>query len=132
MNGKITLVTPPDIFENSNVSILFVNAKEADQDAISKWLADSDIEQDINIYVYDNHHDDLKWLLYSIKCSNYAFFDLDSINNSIFALSSYMLSISNSKIFYKISDPELMEIYKMVNLNHVRGIEEFLEILGRA
>ena len=50
MNGKITLITPPDIFENGNKSILLVNLSDADQDAVSKWLSESTFEQNLNIY----------------------------------------------------------------------------------
>ena len=31
MNGKITLITPPDFFENDNHSILFVHLNDTDQ-----------------------------------------------------------------------------------------------------
>jgi len=129
MEGKITLVTPPDVFENNNLGILFVNLNGEDQDRVSQWLAESDIDQDINIYVHDNQHRDSKWLLYAINCCNYAFIDLDNADNLIYALSSYMLSISNSSIFYKVGDPELAETYKMINLNRIENIQDFLEIL---
>ena len=50
MDGKITLVTPPDIFENGNLSILLVNLSEEDQDTVGKWLSKSDIKENLNIY----------------------------------------------------------------------------------
>jgi len=130
MEGKITLVTPPDVFENNNLGVLFVNISELDQDLTSEWLEKTEIQQDINIYVYDSqHHHDTKWLLYAMNCCNYAFIDLDRADNLVIALSSYMLSISNSSIYYKVSDSDLAETYKLVNLNRVQRIEDFLENL---
>ena len=52
MPGKITLITPPDFFENSNTSVLFAHISNEEQDVISRWLADSDFANNINFYVY--------------------------------------------------------------------------------
>ena len=129
MDGKITLVTPPDIFENNNLGVLFVNLDYENQDLVSKWLANNDIPHDINLYIYDNQHKDSKWLLYALNCCNFAFINLDNIDNLTFALSSYVLSISNSSIYYKVSDPELVDTYKLINFNRIENIKDFLEIL---
>jgi hypothetical protein len=38
MSGKITLITPPDIYENGNHSTLFIHPSDEEQDIISQWL----------------------------------------------------------------------------------------------
>jgi hypothetical protein len=52
MQGKITLITPPDIFENSNESILFMHLTDDEQDRVSKWLGKTTLKDNINIYLY--------------------------------------------------------------------------------
>ena len=47
--GKITLVTPPDFYENQNFSILMIGLSDSEQDKTSVWLGQSNITQDINI-----------------------------------------------------------------------------------
>ena len=60
MEGKITLITPPDVFENDSYSILFVHLNEEDQEIVSKWLASTDIKQNVNIYFYSGEAE-LNW-----------------------------------------------------------------------
>jgi hypothetical protein len=52
MQGKVTLITPPDFFHNMNRSILFIDIDTTEQDAISKWLAKNNFKDPINIYYY--------------------------------------------------------------------------------
>jgi hypothetical protein len=60
MEGKITLITPPDIFENESYSILFIHLSESDQELVSRWLSNSNIKEHINIYFYSG--DFMLWL----------------------------------------------------------------------
>jgi hypothetical protein len=124
MNGKITLITPPDIFENSNFSLLFVNLSEDDQTKVSEWFAKSDISENINIYFYD-HEIEIAWLFHSMNRCEYKFINLDDATNTTKVLSSYMLSKSN--VYYKISDKNNSEIYQYINQNKITNIETFLE-----
>ena len=45
MEGKITLITPPDVFENESYSILFIHLSEEDQESVSRWLSTTDIKE---------------------------------------------------------------------------------------
>ena len=51
MNNRITLITPPDFFENESYSIMFVHLSDEDQTQVSKWLADANLTEHINIYL---------------------------------------------------------------------------------
>ena len=62
MQGKITLITPPDIFENINKSIFFIHMSDEEQDFVSKWLATHDILEDLNFYVYSSEAN-IVWFL---------------------------------------------------------------------
>lgn len=127
MQGKITLITPPDIFENSNTSILFVNLSNEDQDKVSQWLAKSDIKNDLNFYVYTGEPT-VPWFLYALNRCEYKYVDLDTDYAVIHALGGYMLSKSN--VYYKLVDKNLSAIYNFVNTNRITKIETFLERLS--
>ena len=70
MTGKITLITPPDIFENSNTSVLFAHITDEEQDVISRWLGNADFKTDVNFYVYSGEPNAM-WFLYAMnRCAS--------------------------------------------------------------
>lgn len=124
MTGKITLVTPPDFFENNNQNILFINLNELDQDKASRWLKSKEFNFNLNFYLYSGE-DDLRWLLWASACCSYKFIDLDEHTEITQALCGYLLSKQN--FYYKTSNEKLATIYSFINSNRVRTIEDFLE-----
>jgi hypothetical protein len=124
MEGKITLITPPDIFENNNPSILFFHLSEQDQDAASKWFSNTDVKTDVNLYVYSGE-ENLPWLFYAMGRCEHKYLDLDGLNFISNALSGYILGRSNT--YYKTDNENLAAIYSHINSNRVKNIETFLE-----
>jgi len=124
MDGKILLITPPDIFENGNQSILFVNLTDKDQDAVSKWLSTSDIKEDLNIYFF-NGEPNVPWFFHAIGCCEHKYIDLDCHNYVTQALSGYVLG--KHGFCYKTQDVNLASVYGYINNNRVSRVEEFLE-----
>jgi hypothetical protein len=124
MPGKIILITPPDVFENSNKSVLFICLDDEDQAQVSKWLSEYEFDYDINFYVY---HDeiDVKWLLYAIGVADNTYIDIDSLTDVPKTLSSYILGKRNT--FYKTKDENLAAVYSYINTGRVKSIESFLE-----
>ena len=98
MQGKITLITPPDIFENSNTSVLFSHITDEEQDTISKWLSTSDFNEDINFYVYSGEPN-VSWFLYAMNRCEYKYINIDCVNYITQALSGYALTRNGT--FYK-------------------------------
>ena len=128
MSGKITLITPPDIFENSNPSILFVHIDDKEQDIISKWLSNADLRHDINFYVYSGEIN-VSWFLYALSRCEYKYINIDCVNYITHAISGYALGKSGT--FYKTTDENLAGVYSHINSNRVNQVEQFLEsILG--
>lgn len=128
MSGKITLITPPDIFENSNPSVLFIHIDDNEQDVISKWLAAADLKQDINFYVYSGEVN-VSWFLYALSRCEYKYINIDCVNYITQSLSGYALGKSGT--FYKTKDENLAGVYSHINSNRVNQVEQFLEsILG--
>jgi hypothetical protein len=126
MDGKITLITPPDIFENSNTSVLFVHLSEPDQDIVSRWLSSQDIKKDLNFYFYSGEPD-VPWFLHALNRCEYKYIDLNNINYITQSLSGYMLS--KSEVCYKTDDDNISAVYSYINSNRITKIETFLERL---
>jgi hypothetical protein len=123
MKGKITLITPPDFFENDTYSILFMHLGDQDQEKVSEWLAKSSIDVNINIYFYSGEND-LQWLLHALALCPYKYIDLDNLNDISQKLSGYI--VGKSGVFYKTDDQNTSAIYHYINQNRTTQIESFL------
>jgi hypothetical protein len=124
MEGKITLITPPDIFENESYSILFIHLSESDQELVSRWLSNSNIKEHINIYFYSGEND-LSWLFHAMARSEYKYIDLDGLNNITSKLSGYIIGKKNT--YYKTTDETMSAVYHYINQDRITNIEHFLQ-----
>lgn len=129
MKNKVTLITPPDFFENNNKSILLINLNEKDQETITNWLSLSESEDNLNIYFYSGENES-KWLLYALANVDKTFIDIDNHCNLSSLFCSYILS--KNEVYYTTHDRSIAEIYQYINTNRVPDIDYFLEnILGQ-
>jgi hypothetical protein len=124
MDGKLTLITSPDFFENSNTSILFFHLTDDEQDRISKWLSESKIKKDINLYVYTNEVN-LPWIFYAFSRCEYKYINFDGMNSITQSLGGYFVGRNN--VYYSTKDENLAAIYSHINGNRVSQVETFLE-----
>lgn len=124
MDGKITLITPPDVFENDSYSVLFMHLSTEDQEKVSEWLSKSKIKEHINVYFYDQEIA-LPWLFHAMGRCDYKYIDLNDVNRVTSALSGYILGKKNT--FYKIDDESLSAVYHYLNQDRITNIESFLE-----
>jgi hypothetical protein len=124
MEGKITLITPPDIFENESYSILFIHLSESDQEKVSQWLSNSNIKENVNIYFYSGEND-LPWLFHAMARSEYKYIDLDGLNNITTKLSGYIIGKKNT--YYKTTDETMSAVCHYLNQDRVSDIENFLQ-----
>lgn len=124
MNNKITLVTPPDFYENSNPSILLVGFDDAQQDQTSEWLGANDFKSDINLYYYQGE-DNIEWLLYALARSDRVFVNADCEYDVVQRLLSYMLGRSN--VWYTTQDESLRQLFNHINGHFVNTVTEFFE-----
>ena len=124
MPMKITLITPPDIFENGNDSILFMDITDEEQDAVSKWLGNKELDIPVNIYFYQGEPN-IPWLLHALSCTNFKYINL----NNMSAVSTYMAGyvLSKSGVYYKTNDENVAALYSHINSGRVDGTDKFLE-----
>lgn len=125
MQGKITLITPPDFYENNNKSILLINITDKEQDIISKWLSTLDTYSDLNIYLYSGEPN-IPWFFYAVNRCEYKYMNLSNINYITQWLTGYIMGKSN--VFYTTDDENLVAILSHINGNHVTNVENFLEV----
>ena len=126
MSGRITLITPPDIYENNNTSVLFVHISDADQEIVSKWLAQANLDNNFNFYIY-NGEPEVPWFFWAVGCCQYKYIDLDGVNEISNLLSGYVLSRPN--FFYKTENENAAAVVGHINNNRISSIEKFLERL---
>jgi hypothetical protein len=123
--GKITLITPPDFYENSNPSILLIGLSEQEQDHSSQWLGQElELDKDVNLYYYQNE-DSIEWLLYAIARSNAVYINADSESSVVQTFLSYMLG--KSHVYFSSQDPEKLRLFSFINGHRVNNITEFLQ-----
>ena len=124
MQGKLTLITPPDIYENSNLSILFIHLTDEEQSAVSEWLSKNDIPGDVNLYLY-NGEPNVPWFLYAVSRSDYKYINIDCVNYITQSLAGYVLGRGNT--YYRTSDENIASVYSHINSKSVTNVEQFLE-----
>lgn len=123
MQGKITLVTPPDFYENGNRSLLLINVTDDEQDQISAWLASQEILKDVNIYLY-NGEPNIPWLLYASNRCTYKYINLDHVNYMTQWITGYIMGKPN--VFYTTQNQNIVAVMSHINTNHISKIETFL------
>ena len=123
MKNRVTLVTPPDTFENSNKSILVIDLSEKEQDDLSKWLGECQDEFDLNIYFYQGEPD-IPWLFHAIARADYVYLNLDNYSDIGHLLSSYILSKPN--VWFTTKDKNLLSLFTHINQRYVDTVDEFL------
>lgn len=124
MTLKITLITPPDIFQNDNESFMFVNITEQEQNESSEWLGRFDSDQHINVY-FQQDEADVPWFLHALSSSKYKYINIDNISGITTWLAGYVLGKPNT--YYKCSDPNVASLYSHINSCRVNSITDFFE-----
>ena len=124
MTGKITLISPPDIYVNRGFSIILVNTTEDEQETISDWFGKNNLTKEISIYFYNNENN-LQWLLPAFNISHQRYVNVDNSKDQSSVLMSYMLSGDNC--YYSTKDKNAQEIFSLLNTSRLENITEFLE-----
>lgn len=109
----ITVITPPDKLFNSSQSILIITPSNNTKLQLQTFL--SDYSHDMNVYVYEEEHDDIDWLLCVMKASECVIFDIDNSGQVIRNLSGFIVSQKN--VFYLTKDSKTP--YNMLSKNRV-------------
>tara|TARA_B110000503_G_C6806758_1_gene273354 strand:- start:142 stop:522 length:381 start_codon:yes stop_codon:yes gene_type:complete len=125
----ITLITPPDIFENENQSFVFMNISDQEQEQASLWLSQNSIDKPINLYYYQGETN-IPWLLHAVAISKGVYLNCENNSDVTKWITSYILGKPN--VWYKATDPNFRALMDYINQKTVNNISEFLEVhLGK-
>lgn len=124
MEGNVTLISPPDIYENGNLSLLFINLSVFDQTAVTDYLKQIELSKNINIYFYDREQN-TDWILYASAVSDHKYINLDAQDPAAQALAGYLLG--RHDFCYSTQDDKLAAIYSRINTHRIQHIQDFLE-----
>jgi hypothetical protein len=126
MENKLTLITPPDFYENDNQSILFLSISETEQEAVSVWLKDNTIPEDLNLYTYQGENN-IEWLLYALARSDTKYINLDGEDAITNVMASYIISRPN--VFWHTENTDLKLVLEHISNGYVNSVEDFLQNL---
>lgn len=124
MKNKITLITPPDFFENNEFSLLLVGLNDVNQQSMTTYLSNLEFDKNINIYFHMDENEPT-WILYSLGKSSFCFMDLDNTKSAAATLSAYILSKPNT--YYSTTNEYLATQVKVINSNRVPDFDFFLQ-----
>ena len=122
--SKITLITPPDFYENSNLSVLLIGFSDEQQDTASKWLGTNEFEKDLNLYYYQGE-DTIEWLFYAIARADATYINADNPDPTVQQFVSYF--VSRPKVLWSSDNEQRRHLLSFVSNRQVNTIEEFLE-----
>jgi hypothetical protein len=126
MSLKIRLITPPDIFENDDLNLLFIDISEEDQTLATNWFSQYEKEQNLNVYFYQGEPN-VPWLLHAASYADFKYINLDQPSLISLYLSSHLLAKNN--IWYSAANQNTAEVYSYINKNRVNDIKEFLNTI---
>jgi hypothetical protein len=124
MPGKITLISPPDVYVNKTQSIILINSTDEEQELITEWFSSNPLTKELSIYFYNNDKN-LQWLVIAFAVSKYRYINVDNTRDESHLLTSHFLSCDNC--YYTLSDPNLYEVYRLLNTSKLQGVTEFLD-----
>lgn len=124
MTGKITLISPPDVFVNRGPSIILVNTTDEEQSQISDWFGANDLSNDVSIYFYNNERN-VQWLITAFSLATHKYVNVDNTTDESNVLLSYMLS--GPRCYYTTNNQNAHEIFRLLNTSKLESVTEFLE-----
>jgi hypothetical protein len=120
--AKITLITPPDIYQNNQKSVLFIDLNNNEQDLAIEYL--KTVDEGINVYFYSGETN-VPWLLHALSCSDYKYINLNNMSAVTGYLAGYILSMPG--VCYSTTDINVSMLYSYINVNKVDNVVNFLE-----
>lgn len=145
--GQITLVTPPDFFQNQNRSFCLINFSKRDKDSFADQLNKHMPDEDITVYLWDDNNfsvtdsvekndpnyesylkewrhnqtnRDYNWLLNACKVATTVILNMEYISKPLMVWSGYILTLSKTH-FINGNESEA-KILGVLNRNRIESV----------
>lgn len=122
--GKINLITPPDKLYNSNLSYLLVKPSTKLKLQFQSKL--SQIDEDVNVYVFDDQESDIDWMLSVSQSADFIIIDIDNCDNLTKLFVALMLTQSTA--YYYTSDE--ITPWHLISRNRIYNMDWIQEVLN--
>lgn len=119
--GKINLITPPDNLFNSNLSYLLV--KPSTKLKIQFQTILSSIDEEINVYIYDNDVVDVAWMLNAANNSHVIIVDVDNCDEITKNFIALLLSLP---ITHYLTSDEITP-WSLISRNRIYNLDWLVE-----
>lgn len=119
--GKITLITPPDKLFNMNLSYLLVKPSNIIKEKFQTIL--SQINEDLNVFIYDRDDNDIGWLLSIAHQVEVVIIDIDNCDHISKHFISFMLAHPNA---YYITNNDSVP-YNLISKNRIYDLDWIIE-----
>lgn len=124
--GKINLITPPDSLFNSNISYLLV--KPSTKLKVQFQTILSAIDEEINVYLYDNDVIDVAWMLNAANNVDIIIVDVDNCDPITKNFVSLLLSLP---ITHYLTEDELTP-WSLISRNRIYNLDWLVEQINAA
>jgi hypothetical protein len=121
--GKINLITPPDKLYNSNVSYLLVKPSTKLKLQFQQKL--SKLNEDINVYIFDDDEQDIDWLLSVSQTTDFVIVDIDNCDKKTLLFVALILTQPNS-YYYTLNDDVP---WNLISRNRIYDLDWIQEVL---
>lgn len=145
--GQITLVTPPDFFQNQNRSFCLINFSKRDKDSFADQLNKHMPDEDITVYLWDDNNfsvtdsvekndpnyesylkewrhnqtnRDYNWLLNACKVATTVILNMEYISKPLMVWSGYILTLSKTH-FINGNESEAKTL-SVLNRNRIESV----------
>ena len=115
--GRVTIITPPDKFFNLDVSYLLVKPTQSVIENFHAILGE--IEEDINVFIYDTDTADIDWLLSVSHQVAVIIIDIDNCDPITKSFISFILTHPNA---YYITNDETTP-YDLISKNRIFDLD---------
>lgn len=124
--SSITLVSPPDILINNQLSILLVHPDNWLKAKFQDML--TEIDESITVYLYEVpvELEDIDWVLTMQQSADYTIIDIDNSCLGVRTLASFMLSQSNT--FWLTKSGGMY--YNKINANRIYDLDIIKKQIG--
>lgn len=155
--GQITLVTPPDFFQNQNKSFCLINFSKRDKDSFADQLNRYMPNEDVTVYLWDDNNfsvtdtvgktdpsyetylkewkhnqtnRDYNWLLNACKVATTVIINMEYISKPLMVWSGYILTLSKTH-FINGNEAEA-KILGVLNRNRTESVVHLFQKLNES